>query len=426
MFLPISYPKIPAHNSPRQFNIQHLILKQPFLIIQLSMKSIYLWSSLAVVIAFSACGGKGEKEDFQPWAVDRLARDMDSIKNFSIILYDMDIDSTGKYLHKYKIVVPKSFSRDSIKTANKDSLANMGLVVVTDSAGNVLDSSMVARYTPEAAGFDSKITEWIPVTKKEFDYHANNMGMEILSKEEGEINKVPAPPGYNHYVGNPQYGQWQQNPQTGETFWSFYGKYMFIQSMFNLLSPARFGDYDDYRRNYRYERPYYGGYDNGRPRYGTSSSAIAQVNPGFYNRYSSNPSFRDRVNSSIERSKSMPVAGARSQTSSSGRSSFGSTSGSSTKRYSSGSSSSSSSSRSSGWGSSSSSSRRSSGGDSYKSSGGYSSSKSSGSSYSSSSSRRSSGSSYSSGSSGYRSSSSSSSSSRRSSSGSSSSGGRRR
>ena len=66
------------------------------------------------------------------------------------------------------------------------------------------------------------------------------MGMEIAAKSaDGEVTKTAAPPGYNNYVGNSQYGQWQQG-SNGQSFWAFYGQYALMSSLFNMATfPAR-------------------------------------------------------------------------------------------------------------------------------------------------------------------------------------------
>ena len=386
------------------------------------LKYLSLFAVLALALTACSSGSQSSKE-FKPWATDVLARDMDSLKNFSIVLYDMDITPEGQHRHRYKIIVDKNYqaaktpapaptgldssalvaipSSDSLADSDQAALASLRSQSDSSSATSPADSSSEAlAQAAKSEGIETKITDWIPVSKEEFTYHSNNMGMEVLSKEEGEISKVPAPAGYNRYVGNGNYGQWQQNPQTGETFWSFYGKYMFMQSMFNMLSPPRYYEYNDYRNNYRGNRPFYG--SGGVTRYGTSSRAVASTHPHFSSRMNSNPSFKERVGSSINESKTMPVVGQRSSSNSRTSSRFGNTNNSRYERKSASGSSSSDSKSSAGSSSSSSSSRRSTGRDAASSSSsssrssvssGSSSSSASKSSSSSSSSRRSSSSS---------------------------------
>jgi hypothetical protein len=174
----------------------------------------------------------------------------------SVILYDMDVKA-GAYFNKYKILT-------NVDDPNKK---------------------------------QETITIWTQVSKQDFVKNYNNMGMEIASKRIGvnkkEIaSKVPAPPGYFNYVGQRQYGQWKTN-NDGEAFWSFYGKYMFLSTMFNITTyPIRRSYYSNYRRNYYGRRPYYGG-TGSRRMYGTGSTYARSMSSKTY--YSS-----ERVNRSRE------------------------------------------------------------------------------------------------------------------------------
>ena len=126
-----------------------------------------------------------------------------------------------------------------------------------------------------------------------------------IKTEDGEVSETAYPPGYQ-YVGNPKYGRWQTG-HSGESFWSFYGKYAMLSSLFNLGMGGRTvyrGDWDDYRRYSSQGRPYYG-----RNReYGTNGSFTRQTKPNFYQRKMtrqtrSNESFRNKVDRRVGRSR---------------------------------------------------------------------------------------------------------------------------
>ena len=132
--------------------------------------------------------------------IDILIRDMENETTFEIMLYDMEEGGWfSDYKHQYTII------------REKDS------IVLNDST-----------QVPEVAKVPyKKKTEWYVITKEFYKKNLDNMGMTLASKnEDGEISKVPAPAGYNRYVGNRSYGHWNGG------FWQFYGQYMFMSTMF--------------------------------------------------------------------------------------------------------------------------------------------------------------------------------------------------
>lgn len=191
------------------------------------------------ILTLVAC----RSNSFEKSPVDEMIRDMTDVPAYSIILYDMDQEGNfyPEYKHQYRIIK---------ETNDADSI-------------------------PE-----EELTGWYTVSENFFNQNIDNMGMEIVSKNrDGEVSKTAAPPGYGNYVGNPQYGQWQQGPG-GETFWSFYGKYALLSSLFNMATfPARRSYYDDYRGYRSSGRPYYGPVINNRPTYGTNSRYTTTTKP---------------------------------------------------------------------------------------------------------------------------------------------------
>lgn len=240
--------------------------------------SVYL-IALVMALSLTSCGGG---EGFIKYPVDDiLAKTANDKLPISIILYDMDVKGSRR-LNKYKIIT------------------------------NVDDPAKKKEV----------ITQYMRVSRADFAKNYDNMGMEIASKTMGangtpKISKIPAPPGYSNYVGNEKYGQWKTNNR-GESFWSFYGKYMFLSSMFHLATyPVRRSYYSNYRRNYYGRRAYYGGTGT-RRRYGTGSRYSRGTSRSGY--YSSGRSSRSRSSYSSYRSNRSSRSSGRSGYSSRSRS----------------------------------------------------------------------------------------------------------
>ena len=209
------------------------------------MRKIFIL--LLASISIISCTSKSYKAN----PVDQLIKELDQVKPYSIILQDMDVEGSFShtYKHKYKIITE-------------------------DIDG-----------TPE-----ERTTDWQIVSEKYFGLNENNLGMEIVSKNmEGKLSKSAAPPGYANYVGNEKYGEWKTD-SSGGSFWSFYGKYMFISTMFDLARrPYYRNDYNTWRSGGYYgSRPYYGRKTaNGANMFGTNSSHTQKSRPNFYQRKAS-------------------------------------------------------------------------------------------------------------------------------------------
>ena len=190
----------------------------------------YLWvSMITLLVVLASCGGANRSYQKQP--IDDIIKSLNTQKNFTVILYDMDYDeSKDAYQHQYQILKSHATIADSLVT---------------------------------------EMSPWYTVSDEFFQKHQEDMGMEIVSKKDGVVKKTVSPAGYSNYVGNEKYGRWEQ--RNGENFWSFYGKYMFLSSMFRMsMYPVSYGYYNGYYNNYyRYNRPYYG---HGGRTYGTNSS----------------------------------------------------------------------------------------------------------------------------------------------------------
>ncbi len=127
----------------------------------------------------------------------------------------------------------------------------------------------------------SYLTAWEPVSEEFYNQNINNLGMEILSKPygvfESERLEQPAPAGMS-YVGNSKYGEWKKEPSTGNSFWAFYGQYMFLNHLFGPTYPYYYrSDWDRWNNNYRGSRGYYGPDDN-RPLYGSNNATNKSKN----------------------------------------------------------------------------------------------------------------------------------------------------
>lgn len=195
---------------------------------------------LGSALVLSSCGSS----EFEKTPLDGLIQKLDHEPNFTVVLYDMDVDGTmsSTYKHRYKVIREKA---DSLRTP-----------------------------------YDS-LTGWVEVSEEFFTYHEQDMGMEIATKVDGTLTKETSPPGYSRYVGNQSYGTWRTD-SGGNSFWEFYGQYAFMSSMLGLVAgPVYRPYYTDYYSNYRGSRPYYGPMVGGSPTYGTLSSTVRTQNPDF-------------------------------------------------------------------------------------------------------------------------------------------------
>lgn len=122
---------------------------------------------------------------------------------------------------------------------------------------------------------------WQNVSESVFDANQDNLGMSMKSKPLGkfdnEATKIAQHAGYN-YMAQPgqsnRYGTWKTD-SSGNSFWEFYGQYMFMQQLLwgpSYYQPIYASDYRSYRSSYDRGRPYYGTTSSGSRRYGSSGS----------------------------------------------------------------------------------------------------------------------------------------------------------
>jgi hypothetical protein len=109
------------------------------------------------------------------------------------------------------------------------------------------------------------VTDWVEVTEEVYEANEDNLNMSIASKPfgyyEDEVINAATPPGFDK-VGNPRYGRWVENRETGHREWSFFERYLFWHMVLNGIGPRHnyytYGRWDDWNRNYRGRRAYYG------------------------------------------------------------------------------------------------------------------------------------------------------------------------
>lgn len=224
------------------------------------MKTIKSILIIFTAVLLSSCGQERKKYIKSP--LDIIITTYIDVQNYSVILADMDYkEDNDKYYHKYKIILEKAKNTSESKEDD----------------------------------FDVKLTDWKEVSAVTFEEHQKDLGMTVLSKKDGVLDKKTAPAGYNNYVGNSKYGNWQRH-SNGSSFWVFYGQYRFMSDLFYGPRHRYYrSDYDYYRRNYYGTSNYYGRNNN----FGTSN----YKNPN--TTWTSKPkSFKEKVQSKVKRSSS--------------------------------------------------------------------------------------------------------------------------
>ncbi|RZT00002.1 hypothetical protein [Aquimarina brevivitae] len=234
-------------------------------------KIIKFFWFLVILVMFSSCfSNSNERRAYQKTPLDNIITQYIDEPNFSVILADMDYDEAKKeYRHKYRILIEKPKLKVDMNVQGNDTVQAKDVIV--------------------------KNTEWKKVSDIFFDDHINDLGMTILSKKNGVLDKKSAPAGYDNYVGNERYGSWRTH-SSGGSFWVFYGQYRFLSDLFYGPSYTYYrSDYRDYNRNYRGSRSFYGSGDR---TFGTNSDKTTK-NTTWKNKSSA---FRSKVRTSVKRS----------------------------------------------------------------------------------------------------------------------------
>ncbi len=219
----------------------------------LTKKIVTVCVLICVIMTLQSCGAKRSP-------IDRISSNLKNVPEYTVILDDMQSRGSvfRQYYHKYKVIIKE----------------------------------------------DTQYTGFVRVSESYYKKNENYLGMALLSKTADGYIKTPSPPGYQ-YVGDSRYGEWQQD-RSGNSFWAFYGQYMFMSHMFGMVSRpvyrSDYGAYTDYRKG---NRPYYGS----KNQYGTNGTVTKQTNKSFFQRKMarqkmSKMSFADKVKSRVGRSQS--------------------------------------------------------------------------------------------------------------------------
>ena len=187
------------------------------------MKTLKIFLLTTLMILVTSCSEERKKYIKSP--LDIIITTYIDTQNYSVVLADMDYkEDSDKYFHKYKIILEKP----NTATESKED------------------------------DFEVKLTEWKEVSPITFEEHQKDLGMTVLSKKDGVLDKKATPAGYNNYVGNDKYGSWKTQ-SNGTSFWAFYGQYHFMSSLF-YGSRHRYyrSDYSYYRTNHYGRSSYYG------------------------------------------------------------------------------------------------------------------------------------------------------------------------
>lgn len=226
---------------------------------------------LGFILFLSACASRSPLE--------RLKKELDRYPEYSIILEDMQEEGNffKEYYHRYRLVYGQ-------KQSGSDTLT-----------------------------FQTEITDWLRVDRKEYQKFFPYLGMVLASKTaDGKIDDMKYPPGYQ-YVGDPRYGRWRTDSQ-GNSFWEWYGKFALMSHLFGMFSrPVYRTDWDTFR-DYRRRGDDYFGRGNS---YGTNGTYTRATKPNFYQRRmarerASKSSFSQKVKQRVRRSN---LSGLRSRSS---------------------------------------------------------------------------------------------------------------
>ncbi len=203
--------------------------------------------------------------------LERLTQQYQRYPQYSIILNDMKEEGNffKSYYHQYKIVYGAPFPEK-----------------------------------PDSLAYFTEITDWFRVDRKTYEKYFNFLGMALITKTpDGRVIDVQFPPGYQ-YVGDPRYGTWRTDAH-GNTFWEFYGKYMFLSQMFGMFTrPIYRSEWEDYRRYTRRGRPFFGRGNE----YGTFGKVTQKTYRSFFERQQlkqqlKRQRFAEKVKQRIRRSR---------------------------------------------------------------------------------------------------------------------------
>lgn len=191
-----------------------------------------------LLFVFVGCGGKAWETNM----VDQLLEKYKDKPNTEVLLSDMRQTSGGNFAHTYKVI-------------GMDNKGDFSLLTTVQ---------------------DNNVTEGF------YALHYDNLGMSIGRIDSlGNKSTIVAPPGFNTVIGNPKYGEFRE--ERGHRVWHFFSTYLFYRTLFGMGNRMiYYNHYNDYYRNYRYNRPYYG--SSPKPAWGTKATATKQTHKNFYQR----------------------------------------------------------------------------------------------------------------------------------------------
>ncbi len=218
---------------------------------------------MLLVLVVAGCGGT----TLPPNPINALMDKLADEDGYTITLDDMDLNG-DEYTHRYKI-----YTIDQ-------------------------DSKVTISYSPR-----------VVVSEDFFFLHEDDMGMELVSKTpEGVINSLISPPGFTNFIGNDNFGVWNEVyvdtmnviSYDDSTFWKFTGANSNMAEELGIEGlNISLGEYKTFQESYYLNRPFYGpkmAPDS--TKYGTRSPHRVRYFPGFYRRRALNRNFYKRYGSS--------------------------------------------------------------------------------------------------------------------------------
>ena len=278
--------------------------------LKLSKYSAFLWLSLLTVLLLSGCGNRYEDQlreshENVQGRVDFLKGQLDNrqlsnallIEKYAVLLQDLKPD-----FYDIANLMKKDATSEGVSfTSLSKRLADVNLVPTDEETAEVSFEELdLISSAADVVEFNDSLVDVVNT---------------LASLSDGQLPVINVPSSEravaqqsNALVGNPSYGNWQQN-SNGHSFWAWYGMY----SMFGNVMGGR---------NYRYDswssRPHYSHYDRyGRDRWGTSrdvnkNHSLSKRYPNKYNRPST--AAKSRYSKSTRRTSS--YGGSPSKTSS--------------------------------------------------------------------------------------------------------------
>lgn len=203
---------------------------------------------IIIVLLLASCGGTVIPTN----PVQEMKKEFESKEAYTIVLYDMDLQD-GKYKHQYQVF-------------------------------DLIGGKKV----------EIQRTEWKDVGDDYFLLHEDDLGMEIFSKmPDGKYNHLVSPPGFTHFIGNSNFGQWSSEGASTASDTSLIWKFdatnenaLAIESALGIVGlDITKGEYERFQERYYLNRPFYGTqYNTDTTKYGTRSHHWLIMRPLFYTR----------------------------------------------------------------------------------------------------------------------------------------------